>query len=383
MPFQALVSIPAHSIIIEDTAGRLHMLFGGHAFAVIRAPGLCVLLCVASVSASGYLFSMGVTVEDGRRSMTVKSRISEEKRRTMLASPRAGAPDARSAPGGNPHMIDQVLGRSQAAHSRMSSLRRSETFVSLTEFDVAMLAEVFHERSSARHAVVFSAGDRGESVFLIKRGFVRLHRPMASGREVSFGIIGPGDLLGGEAAIQNDATRTATASALTGITYFAASAASVARLMRRSPALTLCLTRETLRRREELETRLAIATFASVRSRIEYALAQLALAHGTRDEDGTMRLPARLTHQDIASLAGTYRETASLALGDLRREGRMRLDASGALCLVNPERMLGNALGTADRPASAAGDGFRAAATMRSELASGSQPISHSAAARW
>jgi CRP/FNR family transcriptional regulator, cyclic AMP receptor protein len=250
----------------------------------------------------------------------------------------------------NAPVIDHQFERSKALNRRISLLRRNETFASLSDADAGSIARLFHERSVERHAVLFSAADSADSVLFIKHGFVRLHRPMASGREVSFGIIGPGDFLGSEAAIENNVARTATATTLTGVNYFAASASNLALLMRRSLAVTLCLTRETLRRHEELETRLAMATFACVRARIEYTLAQLALAHGTRGEDGTMRLPARLTHQDIASLAGTYRETASLALGDLRRKGRVRLDASGTLSLLNPERMLLNVLGSSSGP---------------------------------
>lgn len=240
-------------------------------------------------------------------------------------------------------MIDDTASKSKAASWRTSWLRRNATFTGLADGDIQSLADLLHERSAGRRTVLYAAGDRADSVLFIKRGLLRLHRPMASGREVSFGVIGPGDLLGGEAVIDKGATRSATAIALTGIAYFAASASELALLMRRVPALMLCLTRETLRRHEALETRLAIATFACVRSRIEYALAQLALEYGTRDADGTARLPTRLTHQEIAFLAGTYRETATSALADLRREGRMHLDASGTLCLLDPEQMLSSA----------------------------------------
>ncbi|TMZ56738.1 Crp/Fnr family transcriptional regulator [Klebsiella pneumoniae] len=60
-------------------------------------------------------------------------------------------------------------------------------------------------------------------------------------------------------------------------------------------------------------------TYQDVRHRIIAILLRLAEAHGTaRGETVVLRLP--VTHQDLASMAGTTRESVNRILNDLRRK---------------------------------------------------------------
>ena len=246
---------------------------------------------------------------------------------------------ARHVPGPAAECVDE------AVRWKASRLRRSQIFAGLSERDLRLLAQTLHERSVSQSTVLFSPGDVSDSIYFVKRGFLRLHRLTTTGRDVSLAIVGPGDLLGSAAVIERNIVRTTTASTITAVNLWSASADRFSRLMRESPAIALCIMRAEFRMREELETRLTIATSTCVRSRIEYVLSHLAHAHGIRLADGALQLPARLKHQEIASLAGTARETASFHLAQLRRDGLLRAEADGTLCILEPARMMSSAMG--------------------------------------
>jgi CRP/FNR family transcriptional regulator len=246
---------------------------------------------------------------------------------------------ARHVPGTATDYVDE------AVRWRASRLRRSQIFAGLNERDLRLLAQTLHERSVSQNSVLFSPGDVCDSISFVKRGFLRLHRLTTTGREVSLSIVGPGDLLGSAAVIERNILCTTTAVTMTAVSLWSASAERFSFLMRESPAIALSIMRAELRMREELETRLTIATSTCVRSRIEYVLSHLARAHGIRLADGTLQLPARLKHQEIASLAGTARETASFHLAQLRRDGLLRAEADGTLCILEPARMTSGAIG--------------------------------------
>ncbi len=64
---------------------------------------------------------------------------------------------------------------------------------------------------------------------------------------------------------------------------------------------------------------------AKVSERLMHFFERLAGEHGRATDEGTL-LEVRLTHQDIASIVGSTRETVSLELAGLARAGRIKHD---------------------------------------------------------
>lgn len=64
---------------------------------------------------------------------------------------------------------------------------------------------------------------------------------------------------------------------------------------------------------------------AKVSDRLMHFFERLAAEHGKATEEGTL-LEVRLTHQDIASVIGSTRETVTLEIAGLVRAGRIKHD---------------------------------------------------------
>jgi CRP/FNR family cyclic AMP-dependent transcriptional regulator len=100
----------------------------------------------------------------------------------------------------------------------------------------------------------------------------------------------------------------------------------VERLIREQPSVSLRLLELLATRLDAAEERLADVAYKSVPARIATTLLRLA---------GDEVEPVKLSHQDIADMVGTYRETATRILNEMRADGlvelnRMRIEIADA-----------------------------------------------------
>ena len=217
-------------------------------------------------------------------------------------------------------------------------LERSRLFGGLPASDIHPLAQAFRERDFDAGATIFMAGDSGDAVYLLKTGFVRLYRLSEEGREVTLAILGPGDVFG-ELALFDEKERVTNACTMSAAHVCAASVAQFMTLMRGNYLLTYRVAREMARRRDEAETRIAGTTFASARARVATVLLTLAEQHGSRLADGAICICVRFSHLQLASFAGTARETATVELSRMQREGLIRTESDRSLSLLDLERL--------------------------------------------
>jgi CRP/FNR family cyclic AMP-dependent transcriptional regulator len=99
-------------------------------------------------------------------------------------------------------------------------------------------------------------------------------------------------------------------------------------------------------RRRRIETRLRNLLFLSSRARMAHILVELSETHG--DHVGRrvdLRVP--LSHQDVASLIGVTRETATLTLNQMQSEGLVEVARKRIVVLDFP-RLRAEVVGGAD-----------------------------------
>src|SRR5690606_31728131 len=111
-------------------------------------------------------------------------------------------------------------------------------------------------------------------------------------------------------------------------------AVELERLLDREPSVARRIAALLVERQQRLEARLGLLATRSARRRLARALLDLAGDFGVRDSRGII-VNLRLTHREIGALLGTSRETASLALVELRRAGLVLPDGK-RLVLLDP-----------------------------------------------
>ena len=172
-----------------------------------------------------------------------------------------------------------------------------------------------------RKAELFIYGQNADALYFIERGLVKIDRPSEGGQCVTLNLCSVGELIGEESLVPHQTYQT-QAEALTPL---AATNADLAMFLMNS----------VLRRKQDLERRLELVAAHDVEKRILLCLADFA-EQGEREHDGSFSLP--LTQRDIANLIGATRETTSLMLNQMERNGLLSL-ARGKVTIPSALRL--------------------------------------------
>jgi CRP/FNR family cyclic AMP-dependent transcriptional regulator len=188
-------------------------------------------------------------------------------------------------------------GEERLVENKVWYLRQNRLFAQAGEEAVENCAHLFKTTLFPKRALIFDQGDPTRLVYLIKRGRVRISRLTADGKEVTVAVLSAGDLFGEETMFEPGPRTT----------------------------LALNVAKVLSGRLGEASATMEDLAYARVADRIVHLFERLAGEHGTA-VDGGVRVEVGLTHADIASLIGSTRETVSLELANLVKNGRLRVD---------------------------------------------------------
>ncbi|CAN5695130.1 Crp/Fnr family transcriptional regulator [soil metagenome] len=182
--------------------------------------------------------------------------------------------------------------------------------------DVA--SSVVRSRRFDPHTVLFQEGDTGDALYLLASGLVKLSKIDLGGHEKTLALLQPPEFFG-EMALLGHATRSATAMTLAPVEAHLLFQDDFKRLLAEYPAVSLNLTTTLANRLRGMDDEAQILSYKDAQGRVAYVLLRL-YRSGVVDLDGPHAL-VRLTHQDLANLAGTSRETVTRALKALEGQG--------------------------------------------------------------
>jgi CRP/FNR family cyclic AMP-dependent transcriptional regulator len=194
-------------------------------------------------------------------------------------------------------------------------LREFDLFRDLSEAEVDQIGRAAPMSRLRAGQVLSSPHQRTEVLFILKSGRIRLYQIGADGRTLTTAIIEPGHVFGEMAALGQHLDQT-WAETLEECVVCLMSRADVQTLLLSDPRVAARIAELLGSRVADLERRLGDSVLKSVPERIAATLARLA---------GPGRSTVRLTHEQLADLVGTSRETATKVLGDLGDRGLVAL----------------------------------------------------------
>jgi CRP-like cAMP-binding protein len=203
-------------------------------------------------------------------------------------------------------------------------LRRSAIANASSPATQTALCDAGTIRRVSRGRLLAAQGDPATALSFIGMGRVRLARAMSDGRSLSLGYRGVGDVLG-EAALGGAAAHRESAVAAEDVEALAVPVATLRSLMAQDGALAAAMMVVMVDRQGDTEERLASMLFRNVESRLAEFLLKAMGRWGIPDPRGVL-IAAPFTHQEMASMIGSTRETVTLTLGDLRRRGVLDVD---------------------------------------------------------
>jgi CRP-like cAMP-binding protein len=167
-------------------------------------------------------------------------------------------------------------------------------------------------------------GEPALQIAMIGMGRLRLTRALADARTLSIGYRGTGDLIG-EAALGGVSAYRETAVATEDVEALLVPVATVRALVAADQAFGSGLLSMIVERHGDTEDRLASMLFRNVEARLAEFLVKAAARWGIPEPRGVL-IAAPFTHQEMANMIGSTRETVTLTLGDLRRKGVIEID---------------------------------------------------------
>lgn len=197
----------------------------------------------------------------------------------------------------------------------ISLLQNVPLFQQLTEEDLQGIAPLFTEKRVKKGSILFHEGDEGGEFFLIKSGVVKIYR-LDAYKEIILALFRDGDFFGEMSLIGNNQTRSATAETLELCTFYVLKRSIFTQYLEKSPKLLFKLLETTMERLRQANEQIYDLTFLDVRSRIIKTLIRLSEQHGIPTHEGLL-INVKLTHQQIANMVGTVRESVTKVLQEL------------------------------------------------------------------
>lgn len=212
-------------------------------------------------------------------------------------------------------------------------LKKNRLFANAPVEAVIEGANIFTMETLPKRATLFDQGDATKVVYLIKTGRVRIARTTADGKEVTVAILSPGDMFG-EDALFGGAERTTIATCMEETLICKAHADDLFGLLAGNSALALNVAQMLSDRLGDASATIEDLAYAKISDRLVNLFERLSGELGKPVDGGTF-LDVRLTHQDIASIIGSTRETVSLEMNALVRAGTIKQEG-GYITVLTP-----------------------------------------------
>jgi len=221
-----------------------------------------------------------------------------------------------------------------ASQKALWYLKQTGLFQFLHDAELKKLALSVKEREVKRRDLVYSSGHPGRTIHVLKEGRVKLSRTTEDGRTITLDILEPGDLFG-EIAPPGERPGETVAEALEDSYVCAMSRETFDLMLRAKPELALRVLEQMDERRRKFEIRLEELLFRDVPARLSRLLLRLAEEHGTMEPEGA-RVRLGLTHEELANLIASSRETVSKFMSEFRARGLIDYDQKSILLIDLP-----------------------------------------------
>lgn len=205
-------------------------------------------------------------------------------------------------------------------------LKIFEQFNHIDEAVIQKLLDAFVVKEYKKKENLYEPGQDARGMFFMWDGRIRVYQYSDNGKELTKRIVLPGQLIG-ELCILPGRKRSSFATVIhhTTATLFYISKEKIRALMREDADLLFVITQMIGDKLHRAEQRLESIAFQDARTRIIEFIKMLADDHGS-EVGREIVIRTKLTHQDIAKLTATSRQTVTTVLNELKDENLIYFD---------------------------------------------------------
>jgi CRP/FNR family cyclic AMP-dependent transcriptional regulator len=173
--------------------------------------------------------------------------------------------------------------------------------------------------------VFHSPNEAGEQLFVLRSGRVRIYKLSPEGRALTLMVLEPLTIFG-EMTLVGQLVHDAFAEAMTECVIGVIGRDALREVLERYPQVAIAFMELMGQRLRAMENKLADIAFKSVPQRLASVLLSLAGVAPALVAGGGPPRVVRYTHQQLAEMIGSYRETVTKAIGEFREAGLIRIE---------------------------------------------------------
>ncbi len=199
-------------------------------------------------------------------------------------------------------------------------LREIDVFKRLGARHLERIAPLASIHRFAEKQVIYMPSDKRARLYAVLSGRVKLTRLSPEGKELVLCVLGKGEVFG-ELCLFDEGPHNTLATALEDAEIVAIKCADLTKFMAEDPELVTALGKHVGSRIRALEQKISDFVFKDVAQRLSGLLADMAREHGMEVPSGEYIIEMKITHQDLAGLIGSTRETTTTTLNQFRDRG--------------------------------------------------------------
>ena len=204
-----------------------------------------------------------------------------------------------------------------AQHSKLWHLEQINLFKNLSDDELAQLDKLTLMRTADKNQFIYFPKEPSKIMFFLKKGRIKIGSYSEDGKEIIKAILYPGEVFG-EMGIVGETNRKDFAVAMDADTRMCTiNIDEFKEILNDNPELGLEVTKTIGEKLRNIERRLESLIFKDARERIIDFMKEMAEKYGKKIGFETL-VKHDLTHQDIANLTATSRQTVTTVLNDLK-----------------------------------------------------------------
>lgn len=213
-------------------------------------------------------------------------------------------------------------------------LRKIPLLADLSDDELARVKSEMRYRHFAKRAVVLNKGGTGDALLFLLSGQLQVIDVTEDGRAVGLRMLAAGDFFG-EIALINGSTRSASVVAISQVLVAFLPASTALHLFSHSPSVARKMLGHLA---QKIQRDSEFRALLSINNTTRRIYTYIALMQRAEDTDGRIVVDNLPTHQDIANMINTSRETVTRALLVLVQQGIVQKDAQ-RLVILDPDRL--------------------------------------------
>lgn len=210
------------------------------------------------------------------------------------------------------------------AEDKFVLLRNYDLWCNLTDEEYEELNVAHHFLEARKGDYIYFDTHHLNKLYFLKEGYVKIGYIDEEGKEIVKEVIARGELFGQFALERNNLNGEFAQAYKSNVSLCAFTIEDFEKLLKKKPELAIRYSKQVGEKLRRAEFRLINMLNKDVRSRLLSLLYSLAVMDGYTGSEGPFTINNFLTHDDMARLIGSTRQTVTTLTGQLETEGFLK-----------------------------------------------------------